>query len=772
MMKTIIIAAILMLSSIGMKGQLLQIKGEIRSADDEQPVEFANIVLQTLDSAFIAGTNSNEKGAFRLEKVKPGDYRLAISYLGYETAYVSVLGIAKSVDLGEIQLLPSAVALQEVTVKAAAIRNYSDRRIAFPTEQQKSTSSNGINLLNSLMLPRLQINPITNAVTLPDEGIIQFCINGIKVEPSDIRALAPKDIVRVEYHDNPGLRYGNADVVLDYVVKRETAGGSIHLDLSNSPVIAFGDDQAFVRLNHKKSEFGLQYATRYRSVYKMMQDRLETYRFEEGRNLEQVLNGLPAKMSETTHNVSLNYSLVESDKYYFNATLRYSRTGEDKYSKSNMYLRNMPERITAIKSGRTNTTHLPSLDLYYMHSLKNKQTLIANVVGTYIKSEADQFYNESENGEQLSDILSYVNGKKYSIIGEGIYEKIFTAGRLSGGIKHQQAWTDNRYSGTVGGKTTMKQSETYLYAEFSGKIKRFNYTGGVGLSRSWFRQEGEEKFKHYTFRPKITLQYGFTDNMFLRIGGSTDNSSPSLSDLSAIEQFIDTLQIRRGNPALRPYINYHTFMNYEYRKGIFTGGLNLYYRKSPNIIMEETLRENNKFVRTYANQKDWQKISGDVNVRIGPIKNILILSATCGINRYISEGNNYLHTYTNWYYRASVMAMYKKFMAMFQIQSQYDNFMGETLYGGENVHMFMLRYNQGKFTAGAGIMMPFSSQYKRETENRNQYAPYLSNGYSNDFSRMLVLTFSWNFDFGRKFKGGNKKLNNRDTDTGIVKGEK
>lgn len=109
---------------------------------------------------------------------------------------------------------------------------------------------------------------------------------------------------------------------------------------------------------------------------------------------------------------------------------------------------------------------------------------------------------------------------------------------------------------------------------------------------------------------------------------------------------------------------------------------------------------------------------------------------------------------------------------MFQIQSRYDNFVGETLQGGENVHMFMIRYNQGKFTAGAGIMMPFSSQYKRETENRNQYAPYLNYGYSNDFSRMLILTFSWNFDFGRKFKSGNKKLNNRDTDSGIMKGDK
>lgn len=771
-MKIIIIAAILMLFSVGMQSQQLQIRGEIQSSEDNRPVEFANIVLQTLDSVFILGTNSNEKGLFHLEKIKPGDYQLIVSYLGYETAYVSVLGVTKSIDLGKIQLQSSAVALKEVTIKASAIRNRSDRRIAFPTEQQKANSSNGINLLNSLMLPRLQVNPITNEVSLPDEGAIQFCINGIKVDASDVRALVPKDILKVEYHDNPGLRYGNVAAVLDYIVKREATGGTVHLDLSNSPLIAFGDDQASIRINHKKSEFGLQYVTRYRSVYNMKKDGTETYHFDDGTNIERIIKGLPAKMAETTHNISLNYSLVEPEKYYFNATLRYSRTSEDKHAKSDMYVRDLSDRITAIKNGRTSSTHLPSLDFYYMHSLKNKQTLIANLVGTYIKSESDQFYYESENDKQLSDILSFVNGKKYSIIGEGIYEKIFATGRLSGGVKHQQAWTDNTYTGTVGGKTNMKQTETYLYMEFSGKIKKINYTGGVGLSRSWYRQEGEDKFQYYTFRPKITLQYNFTDNMFLRAGGNTNNGSPSLSDLSAIEQFIDTLQIRRGNSTLRPYINYQTFINYECRKGLFTGDLNFYYRNSPDIIMEETLRENNKFIRTYTNQQGWQKISGDVSLKFGPIKNILIFSVTGGINRYISEGNNYLHTYTNWYYRASVMAMYKKFMAMFQIQSRYDNFVGETLQGGENVHMFMIRYNQGKFTAGAGIMMPFSSQYKRETENRNQYAPYLNYGYSNDFSRMLILTFSWNFDFGRKFKSGNKKLNNRDTDSGIMKGDK
>ena len=148
--------------------------------------------------------------------------------------------------------------------------------------------------------------------------------------------------------------------------------------------------------------------------------------------------------------------------------------------------------------------------------------------------------------------------------------------------------------------------------------------------------------------------------------------------------------------------------NYLYKKGIFTGDLNFYYSNSPNRIMEEVIRENNKFIRITDNQKGWQKLSGDLTLRVGPIiKRIVSLSVTGGVNRYISEGNSYSHTYTNWYYRASVMAMYKKFMAMFQIQSSYNRFIGELLKGGENIHMFMFRYNQGKFAVGAGLMMPF-----------------------------------------------------------------
>ena len=51
----------------------------------------------------------------------------------------------------------------------------------------------------------------------------------------------------------------------------------------------------------------------------------------------------------------------------------------------------------------------------------------------------------------------------------------------------------------------------------------------------------------------------------------------------------------------------------------------------------------------------------------------------------------------------------------------------------------------------------------------SEVAPSRTNMYANDFSRMLMLTFSWNFDFGRKFKEANKKLWNSDEDSGIMR---
>ncbi|MEI3118954.1 MAG: hypothetical protein V8T12_09520 [Parabacteroides johnsonii] len=77
------------------------------------------------------------------------------------------------------------------------------------------------------------VNPITNEVKA-DEGNIQFCINGIKVEAIDVQALSPKDIIRV---NTTIIRVSDTEMSLPYWiissnVKRRKM---FNLNLSNSP---------------------------------------------------------------------------------------------------------------------------------------------------------------------------------------------------------------------------------------------------------------------------------------------------------------------------------------------------------------------------------------------------------------------------------------------------------------------------------------------------------------------------------------------------------
>ena len=179
----------------------------VTDGSTDASVEFANVVLQTLDSTFVTGVSTDTKGRFQLEKIETGSYRLIISAIGYTDNITDLNGLSKSVDLGKLTLNEAAEQLDEVTVTAANIVNRADRKIVFPNKQQLAASTNGVNLLQALMLPRIQVNPMTRDISVSGGGSVQLCLNGAKVDAKDISALQPNDIIRIElYH--PPVRNG------------------------------------------------------------------------------------------------------------------------------------------------------------------------------------------------------------------------------------------------------------------------------------------------------------------------------------------------------------------------------------------------------------------------------------------------------------------------------------------------------------------------------------------------------------------------------------
>lgn len=70
-MKQIIMAALLISFSWGIRAQQLQIRGKVIDLSDKSPLEFANITLQTADSAFITGRRRIVKDFSGSRKSRP-----------------------------------------------------------------------------------------------------------------------------------------------------------------------------------------------------------------------------------------------------------------------------------------------------------------------------------------------------------------------------------------------------------------------------------------------------------------------------------------------------------------------------------------------------------------------------------------------------------------------------------------------------------------------------------------------------------------------------
>lgn len=641
-----------------------------------------------------------------------------------------------------------------------------------PSEAQIKASNSGVTLLRNLQLSRIIINPISNSITLPGGDAVQLRINGVEVTMAEIVALQPADIVRIEYHDDPGMRYNNAAAVIDYITRRRDSGGNVSTNLSNVPFgLDWGENHVSTKMNHKKSEFGVNTYWSRRGIDWTRANK-ETFVFPD-KVLERIEEGQPTRFKDSNLKTAFSYNLNEPDKYMFNATFRYNyQDTPEEFTNRNSVIyssdNNTPLSIIDHSSWRNNT---PSLDLYYQRNLKNDQLVIVNVVGTYIDSRSTRLYQERRNNEVFTDIFSNISGDKYSLIAEGIYEKKLKDGKFSAGLKHTQSYTQNTYTGNVAADINLNFAETYGYAEYQWRKSKFNYTLGLGVMRMYNSQVDNSNEK-YIFRPNIRVVYNINDNASIRYNGFMSGYSPSLSDLNNVVQDIDSLQIRRGNPNLKTVWFYTHTLNAGYNKGIFGVDFFMRYSYDHKPVMEQITFEEGKFVRTNVNQKGFHRINAETTFKLKPWKDYITLSVSPGLNRYISYGNDYTHTYTNWLIRGEMSVNYKRWMINAEIWTRWNNYWGETKNIGERLHAVMAGYNAGKWSVGAGMFNPFSKKYTQGSQNYSKLVPNVSEVYTNNLGQILVLNFTLNLNFGRQFNAGSKRLNNDDTDAGIMSGSK
>jgi len=91
-----------------------------------------------------------------------------------------------------------------------------------PSQSAVDASKNGLQLLGNLMIPTLSVSEALGTIQAAGQAV-QLRINGRQAGIDQVRALLPETIRRVEWIDNPGLRYGGATHVLN--LHRQQSGG-------------------------------------------------------------------------------------------------------------------------------------------------------------------------------------------------------------------------------------------------------------------------------------------------------------------------------------------------------------------------------------------------------------------------------------------------------------------------------------------------------------------------------------------------------------------
>lgn len=693
----------------------------------------------------------------------------------------ALIGAAAHAQTDSIEV-DTTYTLGEVTVNGMRVINKVDRHVLLPTSTMKKHSSNGYDLLNKMTLNGIITNPERQEIRSLRGGGVQVRINDIKANQQDITALRPDEVVRVEYIDNPGVRYsdGSIDAVINFVVKRRYAGYVGGLGTMQAFTTGFNNSNAYFKYNYKKSEFCIYYNFSYRGYDERKVDSENTYFFPDGTQRQRQYLGYNTDFMYTTNTVQLGYNLAEPDKYTLNVSLYYNQNNIPKYGYNQLAKEtSMPDLY--IYNKKSKKMYIPSLDIYWSLNLPKKQNITANVVGTYIGTDNNNLsrnYLFSQSPEQsmqadpVNDYSYSTTGRKYSLISEAIYTKNFNREVFSAGGEYTVSHTDNAYKGAVNTDAVLNSNNLYLFAQLQGKLGVFNYQVGLGANYLAIHQ-GDIGFNKWTLRPQLSLSTKITDNLFVRYSGRMSQLSPSLSQLSDVRNQSDELNASDGNTGLKPYTGYSNSLTVSWTRPLFNFQLYGSWYYAPDIIMTSYIPELQDdgtylLISKPENQKSFSRKSLAAYFTLHAIRDILDISLYGDYSNYSSRGLAYSHNYDAWRWGGSANLMLGRWNVSANFYTAPKSYFAESMGKGENQSNLSVSYKYKDLKVGLGVLLlgyPQGYDYVGKTDSK--YLQSTSHTYIKDNGNMVYFTLSYNFSHGRKYQTERKKLHNSDNDNGI-----
>ena len=213
MKRAIILLAVILLNINILLAQHT-ITGTLVDDTTNDPLMFVNVgLIRAADTVYVAGTASNDKGFFKLEHVRDGQYILQITAIGYEN-YKNVLDVTDNIDLGTIKMHEGAVRLDEVVIVESKplFANEGEKTLYNVSEDPSIQTGTLSDALQNA--PGVEVD-VEGNITLRGVSSVEIWINGKPSHLNEenlktyIQQLPANAIKTIEVITNPSARYAS-----------------------------------------------------------------------------------------------------------------------------------------------------------------------------------------------------------------------------------------------------------------------------------------------------------------------------------------------------------------------------------------------------------------------------------------------------------------------------------------------------------------------------------------------------------------------------------
>lgn len=534
-----------------------EISGKVVGENDA-PLDYVNVVLYR-DSTYITGTVTDRAGMFSISTDAGGSLTAKASFVGYENATLSV---PASGEMGTIRLMPAAVQLGEVVVRAT----------------RPSTTMKGNALVTDVEGSSLAIAGTANDVltrvpmVVENDGKLEvfgkgapaIYINGRKVnDPQELSQLNSNDIKNVSVITNPGASYA-ANVKSVIIIRTKPPKGD---GFSGN----IRTDNGFQHYFRTGNSLDLKYRTRGLEVF-------ANYGWWYGNNRNDRLND----MNTTTPAGNYDQSIRTIWKQEYNdmtGKIGFSYMFNDKHSIGAYYQNSRNRHHTAGTIPSEIRQNGALLDRYDSDVDNRMIGLPGHNVNLYYNGtvgkfgfdfNADYLWNknrETSRSDEFSETGDNRNVNTESTNRNRMFaEKLVVShplwqGQIRFGEEYTNTRTTNRFTANIpnvpDADNRVDESNIAAFVEFGRQFGRFNV--GVGL-----RYE-HVKFDYYEMGEHRDGQSKTYDNLFPSLNVSTQIGKvrmglnytgktvrPGYGQLDGAVSYINRLTYETGNPYLKP----------------------------------------------------------------------------------------------------------------------------------------------------------------------------------------------------------------------------